>query len=164
MLESLTTAPQADFAATDMMHRRIPLLHRFQLMLGDSIVAIKTDSPLMNEALGSCVGSIGSSCNADSAVWDIAVEVRNEAAPLQGCDEMDGFETCCFGSGRSLRLESGSWFAHTPPSLSGVGFAMISGDESCQIQQLEAFLDRIVLFLGDGESRPNSFMKHGVHG
>jgi hypothetical protein len=163
VLESTTSALPADFAATDMMHRRVPLLHRFQLVLGESNVLIKTDSQLINAALGSCARSSDPLDNDYDAVWEIAVEVQNQSALLPGWRETDGFEIYSFGSSRSLRLDGGSWFAHTPPLLSGVGFVMISGDESCQIRQLARFLDKIMLFFGDNESRPNSFTEREVH-
>jgi hypothetical protein len=163
VLESHTsTSAAGDFAATDMLHRRVPLPHWFQFVMGESIVFIKTNSPLVDLALDSPVLSSSSIGEAGAEIWEIAVEVQNETASSLGWEEADGFEIHSFGPSRSLRMDSGSWFAHTPPSLSGVGFAMISGDESSQIRQLAGLLDKIVLFLGDGGSRSDSFRERGV--
>ena len=155
------TAP-ADFAATDMLHRRIPLTYQFRFMMGESILFIKTNSRLINAALGGHVRGSASIGEAGAAVWEIAVEVQNENASLSDREEAEGFETYSFGPSRSLRMDSGSWFAYTPPSLSGVGFAMVSSDESCQTLELAAFLEKIVLFLGENETQANSSLEREV--
>jgi hypothetical protein len=155
------TAP-ADFAATDMLHRRIPLTYQFRFMMGESILFIKTNTPLIHAALGGHVRGASSIGEAGAAAWEIAVEVQSENASLPGAEKAEGFETCSFGPSKSLRMGSGSWFAYTPPSLSGVGFAMVSRDESCQIRELAAFLDKIMLFLSDNETQSNSSLAHEV--
>ena len=85
----------------------------------------------------------------DAEVWEIAVEVRSETASLLDREAKNGFDDYWIGPSRSLRMNSGSWFAYTPPVLDGVGFAMIAGDECSQILQLTAFLNNIMIFLGD---------------
>jgi len=58
-----------------------------------------------------------------------------------------------FGPSFALRLGSGSWFAHTPPSLSGAGFAMVNGTERDRIHQLSVYLRAIAQFLHDAGAR-----------
>jgi len=50
-------------------------------------------------------------------------------------------------------MSSGSWFAYTPPSLDGVGFAMIAGDECSQIRQLASYIGNVNLFLRESTTQ-----------
>jgi hypothetical protein len=93
--------------------------------------------------------SSGLIAEAGTSVWEIAVELRNETVFLLNVEMTDSFDAYFFGPSRSLRMSTGSWFAYTPPSLSGVGFAIVHGDECCQLRQLIAFIEKIKLFVGD---------------
>jgi len=139
----------ARFAATDMLHRRTPLVHALRLTLGESTVRIRTDSLLIGEALRRVVRDLRGVRMIDESKWEIAVELQDGPASLLVKAKDVGIETCRFGAARSVRLDSGSWFAHTPPSMSGVGFAMIAGNEKHQVQQLAAYLRTILRFLAD---------------
>ena len=145
---SFATEP-VTFAATDMLHRRIELPHRFELVVGGLFLLIKTDSMLMEHALNGLLGSIGSIAAGDSVEWEIAVEVhiRTERRPVEA--RLEACETYSFGPSRSLRMNTGSWFAHTPPSLSGVGFAFVTGNECHQTRQLASYLKTILRFLDE---------------
>jgi hypothetical protein len=145
----ITTNSAAQYAATDMLHRRVLLPYRFELLLGTSTVLIKTDAALMKMALSGYSRSSMLVGEVFAAVWEIAVEVQSNTAAQPHCEAANGFDDYWVGPSRSLRMSSGSWFAYTPPSLDGVGFAMIAGDECSQIAQLAALLDNIKLFLGD---------------
>jgi hypothetical protein len=52
-------------------------------------------------------------------------------------------------------LADGSWFAHTPPSLNGVGFAMVTGDDCHQVQQLAIYLKTIQRFVAENTTQTN---------
>jgi hypothetical protein len=159
--QAVTRAPAA-FAATDLLHRRIQLPYRFQLGLERSNVLVKTDSPLMWRVLRSSAESSGLIAESGVAVWEIAVEVQNEATSSLSVEMTDSFDAYSFGPSRSLRMSSGSWFAYTPPSLNGVGFAIVSGDECCQVRQLLAFFERIKFSIGEGEPESNSLVEREV--
>ena len=163
MVESqITTKAQFQYAASDMLHRRVLLPYTLQLLLETSIVLLKTDSPLMKVALGSHARSSTSMGEVYTAVWEISVEVRSDSASVPDWETANGFDDYWVGPSRSIRMSSGSWFVFTPPSLDGVGFAMIAGDESSQIQQLGAFLSHIKLFLGDSAARNRSRLEREV--
>jgi len=152
VFESSIPAQPGQFAATDMLHRRAPLPFRFQLALGESAVCIKTDSGLMGEALRGLGLSVGSNTDLGDAEWEIAVEEWDESSPLPTETEEEDSETYCVGPSRSFRIADGSWFAHTPPSLSGVGYAMVAGGECNQVQQLGIYIKTILRFVADGNA------------
>jgi hypothetical protein len=141
-------------AATDLLHRRIPLPYSFQFVLGEFAVCIETDSGLMGEALHSFNLSVDFTGGAANAEWEIAVETHDEseaAAFQEAATEL--IEVNRFGPSCALRMSSGSWFAHTPPSLNGVGFAMVVGNECDQIDQLAVYLRAILSLVDEGSAR-----------
>jgi hypothetical protein len=150
------------FASTDMLHRRIALPYRFQVELERLKVLVMTDSLLMEQAFSGCVRSSCLMAEGDAAVWEIAVEAQNETDCPAGEELADDFDVYSFGPSRSLRMSSGSWFAYTPPSLSGVGFAIVVGDECCRVRQLREFVERIRLFAGECETQGNVQVEHEV--
>lgn len=131
-------------ASTDLLHRRAVLPYCLRFVLRGSSVCVKTDSPLMSEALRGLNLLSDLSGRAADAEWEIAVEAsgKGEAAVRHGAGT-EPIEIYRFGPSRALRMSSGSWFAHTPPSLSGVGFAMVAGNECDQIHQLCVYLSAI---------------------
>ena len=154
MLESNTLAADTfRFAATDMLHRRVSLPSHFYFVLGERAVRIKTDSRLIGKAIRSAKLRVVAISESASVEWEIAVEVCGD--PLALGIEAFGqqVETCWFGPSCSARLADGSWFAHTPPSLNGVGFAMVTGDEWHQVQQLSLYLRTILSFVVGNSSR-----------
>lgn len=142
-------ASTASYAASDMLHRRVPLPYLYDLPFGDSTIAIATDSLLIGEALFRVTGSIVMHRWRAGAEWEITVEAQDEgvAFPAEEVEQRAGFYD--FGPSRSLRLENGSWFAHTPPSISGIGFAFVSGSKSRQVMQIARYLKMILAFVGD---------------
>jgi hypothetical protein len=148
-----------EFADTDMLHRRAPLRYRCEMGLGGSFVAIKTDSPLMEEALAGLAGCIGAIAQDDHAEWEISVEARDLAAHFADEVQAETFETGCFGPSRSVRMSTGSWFAHTPPSMSGVGFVMVNGNGCRRTLQLVAYLKMVLRFLAESPTTADDAME-----
>ena len=139
-----SVAQKAAAASTDLLHRRIPLPYSFQFVLRDSAICVRTDSTLMGEALYSLNIPADLTGGVANAEWEIAVETQRESeAAMCHETETEPIEVC----------RSGSWFAHTPPSLNGVGFAMVVGTERDQIDQLSVYLRAIVSLLDDGGAR-----------
>jgi hypothetical protein len=149
-----TIAQKAAAASTDLLHRRILLPYSFQFVLSESSICIRTDSTLIREALYSLNIPADLTGGVANAEWEIAVETQgeSEAAMYHGA-EIEPIEVYRFGPSFALRMGSGSWFARTPPSLNGVGFAMVVGTEHDQIDQLSVYLRAIVSFLEDGGAR-----------
>jgi hypothetical protein len=149
-----SVAQKAAAASTDLLHRRIPLPYSFQLVLRDSAICVRTDSTLMGEALYSLNIPADLTGGVANVEWEIAVETQreSEAAMCHGT-ETDPIEVCRFGLSIALRMGSGSWFAHTPPSQNGVGFAMVVGTERDQIDQLSVYLRAIVSLVYEGGAR-----------
>ncbi len=134
---------EAAYSATDLLHRRTPLVHRFHAGMDGTCVEVDTNSPWMGhairafEARNACYGH-------KWAKWEIEVEVRGEEESCSSpMDEESGYETCSFGPSRSCRMEDGSWFAHTPPSIDGVGFVLVTGDGFRQAAKLKLYLDLV---------------------
>ena len=152
---SLAIAP-VEFAATDMLHRRVPLRHRCELGAGGSLFVIKTDLPLMEEALNALAGRMEVIAPNYDAQWEISVEASDRAAHFPDAVQTESFETFCFGPSRSVRMGAGSWFAHTPPSMSGVGFVMVNGNECQRTLQLVVYLKMVLCFLVDSGTTANS--------
>lgn len=150
-------ATPAQFAATDMLHRRVPLSCHFHFVMGERAVRIKTDSGLIGKAIRRVKLPTDATWERRVAEWEIAVEVCGECFPQSLEDAEEQFETCRFGPSRSVRMVDGSWFAHTPPSLNGVGFAMVTGNECHQVQQLAIYL-RAVLSFVDGNQFRSDFL------
>ena len=149
-----TEAP-VQFAATDMLHRRVRLSLRFQLPLEEAVINVKTNSTLIGEVILQLNSDFLPIEDCGVAEWEIAVEECNEVAhsPI---DSVEGeCETCCFGPSRSIRMNNGSWFAHTPPSLSGVGFALVTGGECQQVQHLATYIEMICRFVGSNSTEPD---------
>ncbi len=146
---------QAQFAATDMLHRRVPLSSHFHVVLGDRAVRIKTDSWLIGKAIRSVKLPTHPPSESGVAEWEISVEVRNGSLAPPIDSEGEQVETHCFGPSCSVRLADGSWFAHTPPSLNGVGFAMVTGDDCHQVQQLAIYLKTIQRFVAENTTQTN---------
>ena len=142
-------AATAATASTDLLHRRILLPYSFRFVLGESAVCIKTNSALMGNALLGLEVTADPAGGEADAEWEIAVETQGEArmAHLTG-PEVSLFEVHRFGPSCAVRMDSGSWFAHTPPSLNGVGFAMVAANERDQIHQLSIYF-RIILHVLD---------------
>jgi hypothetical protein len=141
-------------AATDLMRRRILLPHSFHFVLSKFAVCIATDSTAVGEALHRLGIPSGEGSRVTNAKWEIAVETQCEAgAPLFAELEIDPIEVHHFGASYAIRMGSGSWFAQTPPSLNGVGFAMVTGNERDQIDQLAVYLRAIISFFDDGGLR-----------
>jgi hypothetical protein len=145
----LEVIPQATrFAATDLLHRRILLPFRFQCAYRNSAVTIETNSELIGDAIRRLECAVDDKGLAVSGRWEITVEALRAGCEFQPGDHTGGgFETFCFGSSRSLRIGDGSWFAHPSPSIDGVGFVMVSGDECHQLRQLILYLREALAFL-----------------
>jgi hypothetical protein len=137
---------RAQFAATDMLHRRVPLPFRFQFALEGSAVFIKTNSMLIGEALRNYEPGRGRSSECGVTEWEISVEICDECFPLSTEAAEEQSETYWFGPSWSVRMIDGSWFTRTPPSLNGVGFAFVAGNECQQVQQLATYLRTIQSF------------------
>ena len=101
MVETQIVTKTVQFAATDMLHRRVLLPYEYQLLLGTSNVLIKTDSLLMKMALG--IHARGSALAGEvfTAVWEIAVEVRSETASLLDWEATNSFDDYRIGPSRS---------------------------------------------------------------
>jgi hypothetical protein len=149
-------AQKAATASTDLLHRRILLDYSFQFVLGESAVRIETDSALMGKALHILNLPADLTRRAALGKWEIAVETYEE--PKQNLFhgtatkliEFHGFGPSC-----AIRMSNGSWFARTPPSLSGVGFAMVGGNARAQINQLAVYLRAVVSFVDERGARSN---------
>jgi hypothetical protein len=146
-------------ASTDLLHRRIPLPYSFRFVLGEFAVCIETDSALMREALLSLEMTADPVSGEANAEWEIAVETQEEARTAYRTEPgTSPFEVYRFGPSSAVRTDSGSWFAHTPPSLDGVGFAMVTGNERDQVNQLAVYLQTILILLEQsGEKSIPSF-------
>ncbi|MFZ1084095.1 MAG: hypothetical protein WAN35_03920 [Terracidiphilus sp.] len=147
-------APKAATASTDLLHRRILLAYSFQIVLGEFSVRIETDSALMDKALYSLNLPADLTGREALGKWEIAVETYGESkASLSHGTATELIEVHRFGPSCAIRLSSGSWFAHTPPSLNGVGFAMVAGNERDQIDQLAVYLRAVVSFIDEDGAR-----------
>jgi len=141
-------------AATDLLHRRVVLPYSSKFSLKESLVRIRTDSPLMSKACQSLEAPPALAGGVANVEWEIAVETQGEIeAAVLAEPEISSCEVHRFGPSFALRLGSGSWFAHTPPSLSGAGFAMVNGTERDRIHQLSVYLRAIAQFLHDAGAR-----------
>jgi hypothetical protein len=149
----------AQFAATDMLHRRVCLPLRLQLPLQDAAIDVKTNSILMGEAILERKPNVSSMEDCCVAEWEIAVEECNEFAPSPIKSAEEEFETCCFGPSCSIRMNNGSWFAFTPPLLSGVGFAIVTGGECQQVQQLATYIEMICSFVSSNSTELDPLME-----
>jgi hypothetical protein len=141
-------------SSTDLLHRRVFLPFSSRFVLRESIVCVKSDFPLLSEAL--CRLNLPSdlSDRAVDADWEIAVETQREGEnALRLGTDIEPIEVHRFGPSNALRMNCGSWFAHTPPSLNGVGFAMVAGDERDQIHQLCVYLGGIMDLLEHSQAR-----------
>ncbi|MGA3080377.1 MAG: hypothetical protein ABSD44_03225 [Terracidiphilus sp.] len=151
-----STAQKAVAASTDLLHRRILLPYSFQFVLSESSVCIRTDSTLIREALDSLniqADLVGVVANVE---WEIAVETQRESeAAMCHRAEIEPIEVYRFGPSWALRMNSGSWFAYTPPSRNGVGFAMVVGSERDRIDRLSVYLRAIMSLLDDAGARSN---------
>ena len=149
-----SVAQKAAAASTDLLHRRIGLPYIFQFVLRDSAICVRTDSTLIGEALYRLNLPADLTGEASNGEWEIAVEIHGEleAALFRGA-ATEPIEVDLFGPSCALRMGSGSWFARTPPSLNGVGFAMVDGSTRDQIDQLSVYLRAIVSLLDDGGAR-----------
>jgi hypothetical protein len=142
------------FAATDMLHRRVPLTYRVGFILQGRTLLVTTNSLLLEEALNGFTETLGA-IDEGHAEWEIAVEVQNGALdPASELRESE-FELHTFGPSRALRMDTGSWFAYTPPSLSGVGFAMVAGNECHQTSQLAAYLKAVMSLVANESAQIN---------
>lgn len=152
MLEKESSIAQKGAAtSTDMLHRRVLLPYSFQLVLRTSSVCIRTDSTLILEALSSLNIPADFTGEAANGEWEIAVETYGEIdTALCNVAKIEPIEFCRFGFSCSLRMGNGSWFAHTSPSLNGVGFAMVAGNTSDQINQLAFYLRTVVSLVDKG--------------
>lgn len=146
-----TASNSSSFAATDMLHRRVPLPYRVKISVNGQSRFIKTNSPLMAEALNSIEIAAGAICDT-MAEWQISVEVRQDDTQRSIEQAKLRVDTYHFGPSRALRISGGSWFAYTPPSLHGVGFAIVAGDECSQTRQLAAYLKAVVLLQANGNT------------
>ena len=159
MLEKHTvSADKAVAAATDLMQRRILLPYSFQILHREFAIGIKTNCVLLSEAFHRLELPLDQTCQSESAIWEIAAETRGEAgASLISRPDIDLIEIYRIGPSCAARMDSGSWFALTPPSLNGVGFAMVTGNERDQIHQLSSYLRTVLRFLDDacGRSLPS---------
>ncbi len=154
MIEARTPAAlPAQFAATDMLHRRVSLPCHFHAVLGKRAVRIKTDSRLIGKAIRCVKLPTGPIPESAAVEWEIGVEIYGEPSPLSMEATEDQIEAHWFGPSCSFRMDHGSWFAHTPPSLNGVGFAMVTGDECNQVRQLATFLRAIQRFVADSTTQ-----------
>lgn len=148
----LITVPEPA-AATDLLRRRIRLAHSFQFVLGESSVCIKTDSELIGKALDRLSLPIDLSGGAANGIWEIAVESYGESQTAQStANELEPVEIHRFGPSVALRMGSGSWFAHTPPSLNGAGFAMLNGATQDRVDRLAGYLRAIFSLVGGDRS------------
>ncbi|MGD0829757.1 MAG: hypothetical protein ABR907_02360 [Terracidiphilus sp.] len=137
-------------AATDLLHRRVPLPYSYQIALENTVGRIMTDSKLIYKAL-QCLGEHGSHPVSEvNAEWEIAVE-DHSVPRLAHTIELAGnsIEVHRIGPSRAVRMENGSWFAHTPPSLCGVGFAIVNGNEREQTDQLSTYLHAVRHLVGE---------------
>ncbi len=139
---------EAAYSATDLLHRRTPLAHRFRVAMGATHLEIETNSPQMGQAI--CPFQAWETIHGQSACakWEIEVEVRAEEETCFSPMDAESFdEMHSFGPSRSFRMEDGSWFAHTPPSMDGVGFVFVTGDECHQVRKLKSYLDLVHRFV-----------------
>jgi len=150
------------FASTDMLRRRVPLNYSCQLPVEEPAVFIRTNAPLIAEAVRGHVSDSGFTGGHGLATWEITVEFFEHPMPSQIETDDANFESCRFPSGSAMRMICGSWFVHTPPSLDGVGFAFVSGSKSCQVQQLTAYLAAVLRFLADGRPQFVAISEFGV--
>jgi hypothetical protein len=133
-----------------MLHRRTLLPFRFRCAYGNSAVTIETNSELIEDALRRLECTVDEKRLAVSGNWEITVETFEDRCEFRPDGHTGGgFETFHFGSSRSLRMDDGSWFAHTLPSLDGVGFVLMSGSECHQLRQLTLYLRVALAFLFD---------------
>jgi hypothetical protein len=140
--ESDAVLPSAD---TDMLRRRLPLTRQYLFIWKDIVIAIKTDSALIGRAVHEMEEPECRSDIAHQATWEIAVEASGAGETIQPpSTQAEAFETCRFGPSRGVRTVTGSWFACTPPSFSGVGFANVIGNEDQQVNQLIDFIQIIL--------------------
>ena len=151
--------PKSAAASTDLLRRRVLLPYALRLILRDSSICIRTDSALMSEVLNNLNLQCDHSGVVANAEWEIAVETKREAeADLSLGTEFEPVEIYHIGPSCALRMCGGSWFAHTPPSLCSVGFAMVAGNEREQIDQLTLYFRAIMSLLEKDGARSNSAM------
>lgn len=152
--DDFNIAVTAAAASTDLLHRRIAMPYSFQLRVGDSAVRVKTDFAPMSKALLSLKTTTDPAGEEANAQWEIAVETHGETEVADLPEAETGlFEVHHFGPSCAIRMESGSWFAHTPSSLNGVGFALVNGTERDQVRQLSVYLRTIAHFLDNAGAR-----------
>jgi hypothetical protein len=152
-------AKKSAAAPTDLLHRRVPLLYSFQIVYGGLVVCIRTNLPLMSKA---CQIQEVSSISEDGQANAIEVQEEQIEATHLADRRADSFEVHQFGPSHALRMNSGSWFARTPPSLDGVGFAMVTGNEQDQIGQLSTYLRTILQFLDNAGAQLGPIMAFEV--
>jgi hypothetical protein len=145
----LSTTPA--FAATDMLHRRTLLPYAFVAWPGALSIAVRTNDAAIAHAFVKENGGHRVASAISGSEWLIEIAVTDSLARDSGLEHwMGDAEFFSFGSSRSIRFANGSWFARTPPSGDGVGFAWISGDADRQQRQFGDFL-RIVALSVFGE-------------
>lgn len=136
------------YAASDMLHRRIALPYSELFVLKVLPIRVKTDSALITEALRLLGASTVQANLAAISEWEIAVESGETKLPNSDADSGD-LEVVHFGPSRAIRTNDGSWFAHTPPSTNGVGFAVVRGSQRDQVNHLADYIQTVALFLED---------------
>jgi hypothetical protein len=131
-------------AETDTIHRRTPLPYAIQVSAGDFALTVRTNFAGIKGALEERACDPG----LVAAQWEIEVAPRADGATrcqaLAGPPELEFF---AFGPSRALRLSDGSWFAHTPPSMNGAGFAWVAGDEAEQTRQVARYMRAVLKFV-----------------
>jgi len=135
------------FAATDMLHRRTPLLHEVRATFGSFSTMIHTNDAAVAEAFIDESRKDRSAFATSENEWQIEIALDDSAA--DGSEFKHEPEVCCFGSSRSIRFANGSWFAHTPPSGDGVGFLWLATDADSRVMQFADFLRSVALFVFD---------------
>jgi hypothetical protein len=136
------------YSATDLLHRRTALPFRFQASMGEAAIEIRTNSQLCAEAIRESRERHANRPQRRIGRWEIEVETQSpEGACVLQNDIENGCETFAFGPSRSFRMGDGSWFAHTPPAVDGVGFAFVAGDAGCQVEKLRLFLGLVSEFV-----------------
>jgi hypothetical protein len=152
-------------AATDLLRRRVALPYSFRFVLRESLVRIRTNSALMSRVCQSLEARSFLASKEANVEWEITVETLEEIEAVDVAEpETSLFEVHRFGPSCAVRMANGSWFAHTPPSLNGVGFAMVNGTERDQIHQLSAYLRAIVNLVEQSGARSIAVLALEVSG
>jgi hypothetical protein len=143
-------AASARYSDSDVLHRRTSLQFRTEIRWRGSMICVLSNSSHMKEALRKLNYEDCSACGSCAGIeWEIEVEVGRSGHSER---EEEDREIILMGSSRALRMDDGSWFAHTLPSRRGVGFVFVPESECHQARRITAYLACVFRFVSDDES------------